>query len=146
MEHFIQNTKELSVKDFNKQFKVQLANGQKVILQPLRFSDFIKIQQMQDPEAMKNVENVKEFVATNFASVTQSVDEIDDKELIKEWYRELPRLETEKIKKKLDNMDDWGIEFKYTIKCKYCKEDKVLTTQLNPVYFFMLPSSPETQS
>lgn len=146
VEHFIRNTKELSVKDFNKQFKVQLDNGQNVTLHPLRFSDFIKIQQMHDSEAMKNIENVKEFVATNFASVTQSVDEIDDKEMIKAWYRELPRLETEKIKRKLDNMDDWGIEFKYTIKCRHCKEDRELTTQLNPVYFFMLPSSPETQT
>ena len=98
---------------------------------------------MQDQEAMKDVENIKEFVATNFAAVTQSVDEIDDKEMIKEWYKELPRYETEIIKSKLDAMDDWGIEFKYTIKCKHCKKDKELTTQLNPVYFFTLPSSPE---
>ena len=145
VEHFIQNTKELSAKDFNRQFKVELSNGQKVTLQPLRFCDFIKIQQMQDPEAMKDVENIKEFVATNFASVTKFVDEIDDKEMIKEWYKELPRYETETIKSKLDAMDDWGIEFKYTIKCKHCKKDKELTTQLNPVYFFTLPSSPETR-
>jgi hypothetical protein len=144
VEHFIQNTKELDVKDFNKQFKIELTNGQRVTLQPLRFCDFIKIQQMQDPEAMKVVENIKEFVATNFAAVTRSVDEIEDKELIKEWYRELPRLQNERIKKKLDSIDHWGIEFKYAITCNHCKQSKELTTQLNPVYFFMLPSSPET--
>lgn len=146
IQHFIQNKKDLTPKDFNKNFKVTLSNGQKVVLQPARFSDYLKLQQFNDPESFKDSAFLKEFVANNFTSLTKSVDEIEDKELIKEWYMELPRLEAEKIKKKIDSNDDWGIEFKYTVKCKHCNQDKDISTQLNPVYFFMLPSSPETQS
>lgn len=145
IEDLILSSKELNIKNFNSQFKVKLHNGQVVILQPLRFVDFLRIQQLQDPEKLSDVENVKEFISTNFTSITKSVDGIEDRDMIKEWYKELPRTESEAIKRKLDEMDGWGIEFTYTLKCKHCKEDKVLTTQLNPVYFFTLPSSPETR-
>lgn len=147
VDHFIQHTKEMDAKDFNRQFKVQLSNGQKVVLQPLRMGDFIALQQMNsDTEMLKDPETIKTFVAANFASVTKSVDEIEDKDLIKEWYAALPRLETEKIKSKLESIEQWGIDFKYSVTCKSCKKLKEVTTQLNPLYFFTLPSSPETQT
>lgn len=146
VDHFIMHSKELTSKDFNKRFKVDLKNGQHVTLQPIRFADFVKIQHMEDPNQMKDIEDIKEYVATNFASITASVDEITDKDDIKEWYKVLPRLESERIKSKLTSSGDWGIEFKYSIVCKSCKEKKELKTQLNPMYFFMLPSSPETRS
>lgn len=146
VDHLIQNTKELDIKDFNKTFKVTLSNKQTVTLQPLRFEDFISLQQMDNPDLIKDPDVLKDYVATNFTSITMSVDEISDKEMIKEWYMSLPRLEAEKIKKKLNSMNNWGIEFKYTIECHFCKEKRELTTQLNPMYFFMLPSSPETQN
>lgn len=146
VEHFIQHSKELDIKDFNIDFKLELNNGQKIVIQPLRFCDFIKIQQLGDMKESQSPETIMEYVSTNFASVTLSVDGITDKALIKEWYRELPRLDNEKIKRKLDAVDDWGIDFKYSIKCNHCGEEKELTTQLNPVYFFTQPSSPETKS
>lgn len=145
VDHFIQSSKELNVKDFKKSFTLELENGQYVTLRPLRMIDYIKIQQMEEPDNMKDVEDIKEYVATNFASITKSVDGVEDFDMIKEWYKALPRLESEKIKKKLQDMKGWGIDFKYTIVCNSCKQKKELTTQLNPVYFFMLPSSPETQ-
>lgn len=146
VEHFIQNTKELEPKNFNKSFKVKLTNGQVVVLQPIRFSDYIKLQQLQDPEKLNDEESLREFVSSNFTAVTQSVDEIQNKEMIKEWYDRLPRYDTEIIKNKLDSMEEWGTEFKYTITCRHCQQTKTLTTQLNPVYFFTLPSRPETES
>lgn len=146
VDHLIQNTKELDIKDFNKTFKVTLGNKQVVVLQPLRFDDYIKLQQMDNPDLIKDKEGLKEYVAANFTSITMSVDEITDPDLIKEWYMELPRLESEKIKRKLNSMNAWGIEFKYSVTCRFCKEKKELTTQLNPMYFFMQPSSPETQN
>lgn len=145
VEYFIQHTKELSAKDFNKSFKIKLTNGQVVTLQPLKFSDFIKIQQLKKEDDLSDINAITEYVAMNFASLTKSVDDVTNKEHIKEWYKILPRFETELIKTKLDEIDNWGIDFKYTIKCRHCNEDKVVTTQLNPVYFFTLPSRPETQ-
>lgn len=145
VDHFIQSSKEMNVKDFKKNFTMELDDGEYVTLRPLRMTDFIKLQQMDDPDTMQDKEDIEEYVATNFASITKSVDEVDDFEMIKEWYKALPRLKAEKIKKKVHNMKSWGIEFKYTIVCNSCKQKKELTTQLNPVYFFMQPSSPETQ-
>jgi len=146
VEYFIQNTKDLDAKDFARKFNVVLSTGEHVTLQPLRFSDFIKIQQLEDVQSLKDMAHIEEYVATNFTAVTLAVDEVTDKQHIKEWYKRLPRLETEKIKSKINSMENWGIEFKYTITCKHCKKKKELKTQLNPMYFFTQPSSPETKT
>lgn len=140
----IQTTKKLEPKDFNKTFKIKTSTGQEVTLQPLRFIDFITLQQMRDPSELSNGDEVRDYVSTSFAAVTKSVDEVVDKDFIKEWYDLLPRYDTDKIKDKLNKIASWGIEFKSSITCRHCSEVKDVTTQLNPVYFFMLPSSPET--
>lgn len=140
----IQKTTPLDAKSFNKDYKVTLQNGQVVVLQPLRFGDYIKLQQSANKsDDMNSIEEIKDYVASNFAAVTKSVDGIEDRELIKEWYRDLYRSETALIKNKIDEFTPWGIDFKYEITCRLCKNKKGLVTQLNPVYFFMLPSSPE---
>ena len=139
----IQTSKRLEPKDFNKTFKLKTSTGQNVTLQPLRFIDFIKLQQMQDPSELKDGDSVREYVAANFAAVTSSVDEVTNKEHIKEWYEVIPRFDADKIKNKLNAIASWGIEFKHSITCKHCKKEKEITTLLNPVYFFTLPSSPE---
>lgn len=146
VEHFIRNTKELDPKNFNQSFKLKTSTGQTVTLQPIRFSDYLKLQQLNDPDKLEDEETLRNFVSENFTAVTQSVDGIYDKQLIKEWYDKLPRFDTELIQNKLEGIDDWGTEFKYTITCRHCNNTKVLTTQLNPVYFFTLPSRPETEN
>lgn len=142
VDHFIQNTKPIDSKIFGKEYKVEVSTGQVVALRPLRYCDFIKLQQM-DPENLKEVEDIREYVAINFAALTKSVDDVNDPDMIKEWYKALYRFDTEKIRDHLDAVTPWGIDFTYKIKCRQCKKEKELTTQLNPVYFFMLPSSPE---
>ena len=139
----IQTSKRLEAKDFNKTFKVKISTGQEVTLQPLKFNNFLKLQQMGDPNDLKSGDEIREYVATNFAAVTASVDGISDQDMIREWYAALPRFDTDKIKDKLNNIASWGIEFTHSITCKYCNEKKDITTMLNPVYFFTLPSSPE---
>lgn len=146
VDHFIRNSVELNVKDYIKNFTVTLPTGEHIKLNPLRFKDFITLQRLDDPEALKEYKNVEEYVATNFASFTSDVDGVTNKEFIKEWYKSLPRLHSELIKQKLNGVDHWGIEFEYTITCRHCSKKKELKTQLNPTYFFTLPSSPETLS
>lgn len=142
VDHFIQNTKNVDAKNFSKDYKLEVSTGQVVTLRPLRYCDYIKLHQM-DPETIKDVEQIREYVAVNFSALTKSVDEVSDPELIKEWYKSLYRFDTQKIREHLDNVTPWGIDFSYKIKCRHCKKEKELVTQLNPVYFFMLPSSPE---
>lgn len=145
IDSLIQTSKEIDPKKFNDNYKVTLSMGYVVTLQPLRFKDFLNIHKIQEDEIMNDVEAMRDFVAFNFASITKSIDGIEDKEMIKELYKNLPRSETELIRNKMDKTDPWGIEFTYTITCRHCKKKKQLTTQLNPVYFFILPSSPETK-
>jgi hypothetical protein len=146
LDTFIQSSKELSVNDFNKKYKLTTGSGQTVVLRPIRYGDFVKIQQMNDADKLVNAEEIEAFLATNCTAFTQSVDGIDDSELIFEWYLKLPRSDYELIKKKLNNVGEWGISFKYTVTCKFCNKSEELTTQLNPLYFFMLPSSQETNT
>lgn len=142
VDHFIEKTKQLDPKNFNKEFKVTLENGQVVTIQPIRFGDFIAINQTNDDD-FKDVEFIREYVATNLTAITLSVDDITDKHMIKEWYKELPRLDSERIQKKVEDMTPWGVDFTYEITCNQCKQKKKLTHHLNPVHFFTLPSSPE---
>lgn len=144
VDHFIQHTTELDIKDFNKKFKIVLGNGQRVVIRPIRYIDFVRLQQMNELSDTSNMDDIREFIGRNFAAVTVSVDDITDSELIIEWYKELPRFETELIRDKIDAIGQWGIDFKYTIKCVSCKKEQEITTQLNPLYFFMQPSSPKT--
>lgn len=147
VDHFISNTKQLEISNFSETFKVTLSNGQVVVIRPLRLIDFIKMQQIEKKyEDSKELNDLLDAVAEAFSAVTLSVDGIEDQEMIKEWYKSLPRFETEKIQHKLDSIGHWGVEFSYSIKCKKCNQDKNLTTQLNPVYFFIAPSSPEMRS
>lgn len=141
----IATTKELTPSDFH-QYKVSLDNGQTITLRPLRFCDFLKMQQINDNDEALDRNKLEEMVVDNLTSITISVDEISDPEQIREWYKVLPRLYTEKITNKLKELSTWGIDFKYSIVCKVCKEKKDITTQLNPVYFFTLPSSPEMKN
>lgn len=143
VDHFISNSKELDRKTFNTNFKVTLSNGQEVTTQPVRFSDFIKLNQVREEE-FEDAEFVNEYVSDNLTAITSKVDDVTDRAMIKEWYKLLPRLEVERIKSKLNAQADWGIEFKYTITCRHCNKERELTHHLNPVYFFTLPSSPET--
>lgn len=142
IDHFLSKSKELNPKNFNKEFKVTLENEQVVTIQPIRFADFIAINQVNDDD-FEDVEFIREYVARNLTAITLSVDEITDKEMIKEWYKALPRLDSERIQRKVEEMTPWGIDFKYEITCHQCKEKRELTHHLNPVHFFTLPSSPE---
>lgn len=145
LDAFIQSSKELSVSDFNKNYKIVLSNKQSVVLRPLRFCDFIKIQQMNDSEKFTEASKIEDFLAAHYTAFTQSVDDIADQELIHEWYKHLPREDSEQIQDKLADAGTWGIDFKYSVTCTHCKKATELTTQLNPLYFFLLPSNHKTK-
>lgn len=153
VDHFIRNAKEIDPKTFMERFTVSVSITPDVTynirLRPIRFCDWLKIQQMTMDNlniASSNDESkLRQYIAENYASITERIDDVTDSEFIKEFYTSLPRLCIEAIREKLDTMNDWGVEFKYTIKCNHCKKKIELSTQLNPIYFFTLPSSPETK-
>ena len=143
IDSLIQTSKSLSSKDFNQRFIISLDNAQRVTMMPLRYRDYVKLQQTEDLSKLKDVKDIEDYVASNYSSITYSVDEIVDKDQIKEWYKELPIKHSRAIKKHLNKMEQWGIDFTHTVKCKFCKEDKELKTQLNPMYFFIMSSDQE---
>lgn len=144
IDHFIRTTKEIDPKDYNSIYTLELSNGQYVRLKPATFEVFIQTQQMES-DSLKDTEKLQEFISQTFTHITESIDEVTDTEMIKEWYGVAPIALINEIKDRIPKINDWGAEFKYKIKCNSCNKEVELTTQLNPMYFFILPSSQKTR-
>ena len=141
IDYFINKTKELNVSDLQK-YTITLQNGMVLNLRPSRFGEMLKMNQGNDDG--RSPEEYVEIINTSILSVIQDVDGVDDGKQIKEWLKILPVKSMEEILSKIAEANNFGPEFKYSLKCKDCGTEHDISYILNPVSFFMLPSSPKT--
>lgn len=139
LNYFIQNSKEFTIEDMNN-LKLILSSNENIILRPLTFKEMLKTMQMNETE-IKTPEEMNDLLAETLASTIRSVDEVEDKEFIIDWIKVLPSKIISEFSDKLETLNKWGPKFEYQVECKGCKEKQELSTILNPLYFFMLPSS-----
>lgn len=144
IDSLIRTTKELNPKDYADIYTLTLSNGQVVKLKPATFKSFIQTQQV-DADSLQEVPALEDFIARVHADITYSIDGETDRDNIIEWYKAAYTFLLEEIRERLPEINKWGTEFKYKIKCHSCKKEHELSTQLNPMYFFMLPSSRNNQ-
>jgi hypothetical protein len=142
LNHFIQNAKEFDEKELGK-LNLKLTTGNHITLRPSTFAEMIKIFQINE-DNIKTPEEMERIIVETLSSTIKSVDTTTDKEFIKEWLKTLPRMIIEEFSGKLESLNNWGSEFKYTIQCNDCGADQVISTVLNPLYFFILPSNRKT--
>jgi hypothetical protein len=138
-----------SVKEFDpadaKLYVFTLGNGTLVKLRPVRMRDWLQLQQLSYTDL--NIEKVKKIKADSYSAMIDSVDGITDQEMIQEWILNLPKkldIEFENHINKLTKIS-WGVDFTIDITCKKCKQPVKTALPINPLYFFMLPSSQETE-
>ena len=143
VDDFIRNTKEMDLTKVQS-LKFQLKNGQNVWLKPITISKFIQMQNVKADDLIQDPEKYEDYISQSLSSVITRVDEVTDPTHIKEWVKRLPRMYIEELESKFPILNDWGPTFTYKIKCKDCKTQHELSTPINPVHFFMLPSSPTT--
>lgn len=135
---FLQNVKPIN--EILKKLKLNVSTNQVVKLKPISFSDFIRIVQEIDLNVNKeNTENpdvVFKRIVESVVAVIESVDDITDKDLIREWIENCPPSVIKEINDGVDATLDWGIDPVLKTKCKDCGEDIEISTLINPLHFF----------
>lgn len=141
VDHFILNSKEITEDHFGS-FLLTVSSGEKIQLKPPTFNEIVQLEQV-------NIDKIKydEFINHIFAQLCALIESVDGhtvKPDIMEWLKETPPEVWNEIRDKVSRLTQWGPEFTYDIKCKDCGKSVKLTTPLNPVAFFTLPSSQKT--
>lgn len=146
IDFFIKKSKQLEEEDLTR-YKFTLTNGMVVNLRPSKFSELIKIQQLDNPNAdgsTKSTDEIETMVIISISSVIKDVDGFTDNGHIQEWLKALHIKDMKEILAKISDSNDLGPDFNYKINCKDCNTEHDISYILNPVSFFTLPSSPET--
>lgn len=135
---FINKAKKLDPTTVTEVFSTTMPNGQQVFIQPIRYHDFIDIMQNTnlEDETSINVEKVRDMLINSMLNVIVKVDEISDRDMIREWLAGIPPSYIKKINEQFTNTFDWGPEFNTTVKCKDCGADMQIYTPMNPLSFF----------
>lgn len=136
LEELVNKMKFIDPTTLDKLTKLKLPNGQIVKLQPLRYSHVIQILRQNENKRELTPEEIKQNILENMANLIQSVDDISDRNLIKEWITKLPATYANKIAKKVDDINDWGPDFSTTIICQDCKKELEIDVPTNPVNFY----------
>jgi len=125
--------------DPTSEFTMTLPNEQKIIFSPIRFDDFVKLSQQsterRDDEEM-DIKQIEQNIIDVASSIILSVDEITNKDFIKEWMHGLPSPWVKKISKFIEKSADWGPNYVVKNKCRECGKTIEMEIPLNPLYFF----------
>lgn len=134
---FIRRAKKIDPTSTNALFGCTMSNDQRVLLQPIRYDDFIKVLQANDlSEKEQNPEKIHNILIDSTSNVIKSVDEVDDPEMIREWLRQVPPPFISKINESVDKTLQWGPDFTSEVECKDCGKPMEVTAALNPLTFF----------
>lgn len=141
LELLLQNTKYLDSNTMLEQFTTTLENGQHVTFEPLRMSSMIEILQMAATSEKEQKEVVystmEKLMLDNLCNSINSVADISDKKMIREWLRMIPKTYTKKLTKGIENMNNaFGIDFNSKLQCKDCGTTYDVEIPLNPIVFF----------
>lgn len=117
-------------------FSVTLPNGQKVIVQPVRFSHMVQLFQMNGNKTEFTDEDLKKNIAFNLVNLIESVDGITDKGQINEWVKSITTPFQNRIAEAIEKTMLWGPKNTVTCNCRDCGEPFTVELPLNPISFF----------
>jgi len=135
MDTFIKESKRIDPTKVAATYTVTLVNGQRVRLEPIRYKHFIELMQLNESEEA-TPDRIRQVMFDTLLHIIVSVDEIEDRELIREWLNVLPAGWLRTINKKIEESTDWGPSFETTVTCRDCGEEVQLAAPLNPIAFF----------
>lgn len=117
-------------------FKVELSDGQVVILQPPRYADVIRIYQASGNAESMGDDDYVALMLDNIAGMIESVDDVDDKKMIREWLDHIRAGDVNRIADEVTVVSDWGAQRHAPIECKDCEEMVSVEVPINPITFF----------
>lgn len=131
----MRTVKEIDPLTVEDRFTLLLGTSQEVKLRPIRMVDMMRILQPPSQEELTTEQAEEEMLRMYIAQI-QSVDGIDDPEMIFEWMSQLPTMHVKAIREKIAQSGDWGVSYEQQLTCRDCGEEATITTPINPVAFF----------
>lgn len=117
-------------------FSVTMPNNMVVKVAPMKFQTVVNMLQMTDKNTAPDV--AKEIAVTTLLDIIVAVDEITDKQMIKEWLTTIPVGWTNEIDKAMGAaQNDWGTDMSFRFKCKDCGAEVKTVVPMNPLAFFI---------
>lgn len=117
-------------------FLCVLDNGQRVKLRPSTYEQIINILKSNEGKKEITVDDMKSNLMSMLTSVVVQVDDVTDKLFIAEWLSKLRAPDVNKIAQRVEDINEWGPNLKWTTKCRDCGEDFTVELPINPVSFF----------
>ena len=112
-------------------------NGQVVKMHPINFENFVRIMQVNvEPSDEGEVEDAKRLMFDSLLSIVESVDDITDRGMVKQWLEKVPANWIRNLSKSIEETTDWGPSFESEQICKDCKKKMTIVAPLNPLAFF----------
>lgn len=137
IDQMIGNMKMIDPTVIDKMFTVTLANGQVVKLQPNRYQDVLNMIKANENKKEISAEDQKRNLAMLLSGVIASVDNITDPAKILEWIQRIPSPYVNRIGEKVEKVNEWGPDLKWTCKCRDCETEFDVEIPINPVSFFI---------
>lgn len=138
---FLSKTKTMSDKN-SKKLTFEL-DGFLLKTKYVRFGEMIKLNQenvLGDADDT-NPDVIFETFIKNISANIESIDDVTDSPMIIEFMKAQQRSFQMAVLKKIQDINNWGVNFEYKFTCKYCDKPKTTLVALNPVSFFTEPSS-----
>ncbi len=136
LEKIIRSIKFIDPTTINEVYSLTLENGQKIRFNPIRYKHVLQILQNAESKKEFTPEDLKEILLSNVLNIIQSVDDITDKVLIREWLSQLPVTLMNKLTGHVEKLNDFGPDLNQKMKCKDCGAEIEVELPLNPMNFF----------
>lgn len=120
----------------NEMYTLTMSNGQIVKLRPNRYQQVIDLIKANENKTEITADDQQKNLIQMLMGIIQSVDGIEDVALITEWVSKIPSPMVNRIAEKIESVNDWGPNLKWTCNCRDCGKDFSVEIPINPVSFF----------
>lgn len=135
---FIHNTKRINPTTFQKDFEITFPNDQVAHIQPITFSEFVRMMQVlnENTNIEESPEQLRDELVRSVLSVIVDVDGITDQDMILEWLKQVPPQYIKMINDQVDASAGWGTNFDIPAVCQDCGANIEISAPMNPLSFF----------
>jgi len=136
IDQIINNMKMIDPTMMESMYTITMANGQVVKLRPNRYQQVVDLIKANENKTEITAEDQQKNLVMMLMGIIHSVDGINDTKLIEEWVSKIPSPLVNRIAEKIENVNDWGPNLKWTCNCRDCGKDFTVEIPINPVSFF----------